>query len=62
MLAGALKLKNIIISRNRLCESIQHINAFRIITRLRNTISRWKYKVAGPNALWHIDENHKLIR
>ncbi len=40
MLAGALKLKNIIISRNRLCESIQHINAFRIITRLRNTISR----------------------
>lgn len=62
MVAGALKSKNIIISRNRLRESIQRIDAFGIITRLTNTIPRRKYKVAGPNALWHIDGNHKLIK
>jgi len=62
MLAGALKSKNIIVLRNRLRESIQRIDAFGTIIRLTNTISRRKYQVAGPNALWHIDGNHKLIR
>ncbi len=25
-------------------------------------LHRRKYKVAGPNSLWHIDGNHKLVR
>ena len=30
--------------------------------RWRGTICRRKYNVRGPNALWHIDGNHKMIR
>ncbi|XP_052100190.1 uncharacterized protein LOC127734390 [Mytilus californianus] len=30
--------------------------------RWSDTIHRRKYCVAGPNSLWHIDGNHKLIR
>ena len=31
-------------------------------TRWMNTVWRRVYSVSGPNALWHIDCNHKLIR
>ena len=30
--------------------------------RWRGTICRRKYNVRGPNAMWHIDGNHKMIR
>lgn len=31
--------------------------------RLRlHVLRRRQYSVPGPNALWHIDGNHKLIR
>lgn len=30
--------------------------------RWRGTIRRWKYNIQCPNALWHIDGNHKMIR
>ena len=30
--------------------------------RMRNILHRRRYKVQGPNSLWHIDGNHKLIR
>lgn len=31
--------------------------------RLRLQVLRWRqYSVPGPNSLWHIDGNHKLIR
>lgn len=30
--------------------------------RRHNTIRRRQYKVRRPNALWHIDGHHKLIR
>ncbi len=29
---------------------------------LRGQIYRRKYSVPAPNSLWHIDENHKLVR
>ena len=31
------------------------------VKRWRNTIKRRVYSVSGPNALWHIDDNHKLM-
>lgn len=62
MLTGALKSKNIVVSRVKLRESVQRVDAFGAITRMRNIIPRRTYKVAGPNALWHIDGHHKLIR
>lgn len=30
--------------------------------RKKTALKRREYSVAGPNALWHIDGNHKLIR
>ena len=30
--------------------------------RMRNILHRREYRVKGPNSLWHIDGNHKLIR
>ena len=32
------------------------------VTRWTSIIPRRTYRVAGSNALWHIDGNHKLIR
>ena len=62
MLTGALKSKNIIIPHAQLCESVQRVDAFGAVTRMRNIIPRRRYKVTGPNALWHIDGHHKLIK
>ncbi|CAC5384765.1 unnamed protein product [Mytilus coruscus] len=33
-----------------------------VAMRWCDTVQRRKYRVAGPNSLWHIDGNHKLIR
>ncbi|CAB4421658.1 unnamed protein product [Rhizophagus irregularis] len=62
MLMGALKSEGIKIKRQRLRDSIQRIDPMGSVTRWTNIIPRRKYKVAGPNALWHIDSHHKLIR
>ena len=52
----------------------QRVQQMRVRASMRRTdpegtILRWfdvterrEYKVSGPNALWHIDGNHKLIR
>src|SRR6266496_4084758 len=62
MVMGALKSENFHITRQRLRDSIQRVDAMGVVTRWINIISRRIYKVAGPNALWHIDGHHKLIR
>ncbi|GBB97623.1 hypothetical protein RclHR1_03020001 [Rhizophagus clarus] len=62
MIAGALKSRQIIVPRICLRESIRRVDAFGIVTRISNVIPRRQYRVAGPNALWHIDGHHKLIR
>jgi hypothetical protein len=62
MMMGALKSENIRITRQRLRDSIQRVDAMGVVTRWTNIIPRRVYKVAGPNALWHIDGHHKLIR
>ncbi|GBB95202.1 hypothetical protein RclHR1_24990002 [Rhizophagus clarus] len=62
ILMGTLKSEDVRITRQRLQNSIRRVDAFRNISRAIRTITRRVYKVAGPNALWHIDGNHKLIR
>src|SRR6266498_5839558 len=62
MVMGALKSENFHITRQRLRDSIQRVDAMGVVTRWINIIPRRIYKVAGPNALWHIDGHHKLIR
>ena len=59
MLRGQLVSLDLRVPRQRLRESLQR-------TGFRNSmppaITRRTYSVPGPNALWHADGNHKMIR
>jgi hypothetical protein len=60
---GALQSEGFRITRQRLRDSIQRVDALGVVNRrINNILPRRTYKVAGPNALWHIDGHHKLIR
>ena len=50
------------IQRQRVRMSMQRVNAVGVSMRTVHRMQRRTYKVAGPNSLWHIDGNHKLIR
>ena len=43
-------------------ESVRRIDPLGVDARRLHTIKRRSYNVPCPNALWHIDGNHKLIR
>lgn len=59
MLRGQLVSLDIHVPRQRLRQSLQRLG-FR--NSLPPAITRRTYSVPGPNALWHADGNHKLIR
>ena len=59
---STLKTQNVWVQRSRLRASIQRVDPNTIALRRRETIRRRVYCVDGPNNLWHIDGNHKLIR
>jgi len=42
--------------------SVQRIDPRRTVLRWFQITERRSYNVASPNALWHIDGNHKLVR
>ena len=48
--------------RSRLPDSIHHAGKCGIEVSTRRRLERRTYNVKGPNHLWHIDANHKLIR
>ena len=61
---GHLKSKGLRIGVMKVRESMRRVDPMGIVARslqLR-TIRRRKYNVPHPNALWHLDGNHKLIR
>lgn len=55
--------QGIVVQRRRVRQSLIRTNptgaAQRVTTR---RLHRRIYRVAGPNSLWHLDGNHKLIR
>ena len=55
-----LKVNCVILQRVR--ESIHRVDPFGLETRLCRTLHHRQYNVASPNALWHINGHHKLIR
>lgn len=61
MLHGHLLAQNIHVQRRRLRECIVRLRA-PALSGVTNTIFRRTYYVPGPNHLWHIDGNHKLIK
>ena len=61
-LAGHLSSLGYRIQRARVRESLYRVDPLGIEQRSRRLLHRRKYKVPGPNSLWHIDGNHKLVR
>ncbi|KAI7790374.1 hypothetical protein IRJ41_013547 [Triplophysa rosa] len=61
---GHLRTQGLRIQTLRVRESVQRVDP--VATQMRalsiSTRHRRQYSVPGPNAMWHIDGNHKLIR
>ena len=54
--------KGIRVPRGRLRESIHRVDDAGVCARKHGLLHRRVYNVEGPNKLWHIDTNHKLVR
>lgn len=50
------------IQKQRLRDSVHRVDPVSNILRSRQTTRRRRYAVSRPNALWHLDGHHKLIR
>ena len=62
MMTGHLTTCGIIVPRARMRASIHRIDPINTAIRRSVTVRRRVYNVDGPNALWDIDVNHKLIK
>ena len=62
IISGRLKSSGICVQRQRVRDSLQRIDPSGVRSRCRNVLQRRQYFVPSPNALWHIDGYHKLIR
>ena len=61
-LLGALRSRGLNIQRWRVRNCLRTLDPVGTALRWRSAIYRRKYSAPTPNALWHIDSNHKLIR
>lgn len=61
-LMGALRARGLCIQRERVRKALRELDPIGTALRWNSAIFRRKYSVPTPNALWHIDGNHKLIR
>ena len=59
---GQARLLVVDIQRWRVRNCLPSLDPVSTVLRWRSTIYRRKDNVPTPNALWHIDSNHKLIR
>lgn len=59
---GGLEGRGIHVSFSRVQESLTRVDPVTTALRWATPISRRSYSVSGPNALWHMDGNHKLVR
>ena len=62
LLIGHLRRMEIVVPRARVRGSIHRVDPVSTALRRSIAIRRRTYWVSGPNALWHIDGHHKLIR
>jgi len=62
ILTHMLRQKGIYVQRYRLRDSIHRVDSSGVTERKRGRLHRRVYDVMGPNHLWHIDTNHKLVR
>ena len=62
MIKGHLSSCGIRVPRADLRASIHRIDHNNTVSRRSDVVKRRVYAVTRPNAMWHIDGNHKLIR
>ena len=62
MLKFILQERGIKVQRMRLRDSIHRVDQDGVEERKKGSLKRRVYNVQGPNHLWHIDTNHKLVR
>ncbi|XP_039660045.1 uncharacterized protein LOC120561142 [Perca fluviatilis] len=63
LVRAQLRAEGVRIQRRRVRESMVRINPrVAALRAMSQRLHRRSYRVAGPNSLWHIDGNHKLIR
>lgn len=56
-----LRNNGIRLQRERVRQAMRRVDPAGFSIRTMQRIQRRSYKVAGPNSLWHLDGNHKLI-
>lgn len=61
-ISGQLRSRGVRVQRQRVRESLHRVDPSGVRARCRNVLHRRQYSVPSPNALWHIDGYHKLIR
>lgn len=61
-LTGELRSQGFRIQRSRIRDSVKRVNPIAPVLRQTLTIQRREYEVPRPNALWHLDGHHKLIK
>ena len=59
---GHLARRGITVPRAKLRASIHRVDPVNTAMRRSVAVRRRVYVASGPNAVWHIDGNHKLIR
>ncbi|CAM4273683.1 unnamed protein product [Leuciscus chuanchicus] len=58
-----LRAEGLLVQRCRVRTSMHRVNPRAAALRaMSQRLRRRSYRVAGPNSLWHLDGNHKLIR
>ena len=59
---GLLHQRGMRIQQSRIREAMQRTDPNGTVVRFAELVHRRSYHVPGPQSLWHIDGNHKLIR
>ena len=59
---GFLRRQGVCVQYHRVVQSLRRVDRVGQVLRNRQVKHRRKYYVKQPNALWHIDRHHKLIR
>ncbi len=62
MIKQLLLGKGIKVQRARMRDSIHRVDSQGVANRRKRRLQRRVYNVKGPNHLWHVDTNHKLVR
>ena len=62
MIHGKVESMGLKLRRDDIRRSMRRVDPVGVEESKGRALHRRQYQVAGPNALWHIDGNHKLIR